>query len=172
MYSNKQYQELLDKLNIKFKNIENFKKAFYIKKIPTVNGKLKDNYENCGLATLGDSILKTYLSIELYSHGIIERGLITKTKEDLEKNMTLLQISDSWELHKYVYDEHGGTVNRDPRLQIANSQKIRSTLVEAIVGSLYIDSGIDVVLETLKTAKFLEIINNQIPSIVSKWKTL
>ncbi|MGL4948364.1 MAG: ribonuclease III domain-containing protein [Mycoplasma sp.] len=162
MYSNEEYIDLAKKLNIKFNRIANFKKAFYVKKVATVNGKSKDNYANAGLATLGDSILKTYITMELFDRGIQERGLITKLKEQLENNGVLLHISDTWELYKYVYDEHGGTVNRDPRLQIANSMKLRSTLLEAVIGSIYIDSDIQNTFNVLRQSNLLELINKQI----------
>ncbi|MGL4951618.1 MAG: ribonuclease III domain-containing protein [Mycoplasma sp.] len=163
---NTKYIKLANELGLNFKNIENFKQAFYIKKIATVNGNSKDNYSNAGIATLGDSVLKVYVSIRLYEKGINERGKLTKLKEKIEDNSTLLNISNNWNLHLFVFDEYGGVENRDPAKQIPNSLKLRSTLVEAIIGSLFIDQGIEKTFDILRESSFLSLINQKIAIVV------
>ena len=114
-------------------------------------------YTNEALATVGDTLIKSILSIELYNSykedGQITKGKITKEKEKLEKNETMknLVINEGW--INYAYNEY--YFHKDNPLQhLKVCSKKHSPYVEAIAAAIYFDSNLetlqDWVIHTLK----------------------
>ena len=134
---NKKMLELSEKLGYEFKNIENLAKAMgSIKK-----GTRTKKYENDGLATVGDAILKAVLADYYYSKNKnASKGDITNWKSDLENNYTLNNIMDKEGFRQFTYSRDNFY---DKSLQ--GNEAVRSTghdpYIEAIVGAIYYDGN-------------------------------
>jgi ribonuclease-3 len=83
------------------------------------------------LENLGDAVIKLIFSVRLYNEGEQDPGNLTKTKQRLEDNQTLLRVANEMELSKFIF--------------ASDKQKIEGTSIlpdvfEAICGAIYIDS--------------------------------
>lgn len=55
-------------------------------------GKNHSEYTNDGLATIGDTVLKSVIADYLYRKGITTKGEITRIKSKLENNEVILYV--------------------------------------------------------------------------------
>ena len=140
----KEMRELELKLHYHFNDISWLAKAMGSIKIEVVGrGKNGSEYSNEGLATVGDTILKSVIADKLYSDGIRTKGEITVKKSDLENNSAIHRMMLSEGLIDYSYNELH--FYKDP--QIPEHEKVvckeHDPYVEAIVGAVYYDSNYD-----------------------------
>ena len=105
-------------------------------------GKNHDEYTNEGLATVGDTMLKSMISDMLYRYGITTKGAITKAKEGIENNDTMhkLMLGEDW--IRYSYNDLHFTMDNPPQHEKVVSKK-HDPYIEAIVGAIYYDSNYD-----------------------------
>ena len=140
----KEMRELELKLHYHFNDISWLAKAMGSIKIEvTGRGKNGSEYSNEGLATVGDTILKSVIADRLYRDGIRTKGEITVKKSDLENNSAMHRMMLSEGLIDYSYNELH--FYKDP--QIPDHEKVvckeHDPYVEAIVGAVYYDSNYD-----------------------------
>ena len=96
--------ELESALGYKFRNIRNLANAMCgIKIFRPGSGTNAKDYYNSSLATVGDSILSAILSEELFRRSLY-MGEITSIKISMEKNDTLLNLSEKLNLSRYVFN--------------------------------------------------------------------
>lgn len=105
-------------------------------------GENHKEYSNEGLATVGDTLLKSMISDRLYRSGIQAKGAITEAKKDIENNDTMhkLMIGEDW--IRYSYNDLHFTMDNPPQHERVVSKK-HDPYVEAIVGAIYYDSNYD-----------------------------
>lgn len=103
-------------------------------------GKNHDEYTNEGLATVGDTMLKSMISDMLYRDGITTKGAITDAKKDIENNDTMHRLMLGEDLIKYSYNDLHFTMDNPPQHEKVVSKK-HDPYVEAIVGAIYYDSN-------------------------------
>ena len=122
---------LQKKINIKFKNLNYLKKSITHKSYDSTN-----NYEK--LEFLGDRILGFVISkklIQLYPNE--KEGILDKKLASLVNKNKCLEIARSINLEKYIL-----LGNKSKKNKIEN--KIISDSVEALIGAIYYDKGLDV----------------------------
>lgn len=140
----KEMRELELKLHYHFNDISWLAKAMGSIKIEVMGrGKNGSEYSNEGLATVGDTILKSVIADKLYRDGIRTKGEITVKKSDLENNSAMHRMMLSEGLIDFSYNELH--FYKDP--QIPDHEKVvckeHDPYVEAIVGAVYYDSNYD-----------------------------
>ena len=100
-----------------------------------------DEYLNEGLATIGDTILKSVIADKFYREGITTKGEITIRKSNIEKNVIMHKIMIEKGLIDYAYNNLH--FYKDPNIP-DNEQvvhKEHDPYIEAMVGAVYYDSG-------------------------------
>ena len=140
----KEMRELESKLHYHFNDISWLVEAMGSIKIEVVGrGKNGSEYSNEGLATVGDTILKSVIADKLYRDGIRTKGEITVKKSNLENNSAMHRMMLSEGLIDFSYNELH--FYKDP--QIPDHEKVvckeHDPYVEAIVGAVYYDSNYD-----------------------------
>ena len=140
--------EILNKLNIKPKNIELYETAFSHTSYANENN--KESYER--LEFLGDAVLELLMSDYLYNNYHKPEGEMTKLRAHYVCETALYEYAIKLKLNKYLKlgkgeEETGGRTRKT----------IVSDIFESFLGAIYLDQGIE-------TAKkfFLE---NVIPHI-------
>ncbi len=139
----KEMRELETKINYHFIDVSWLAKAMGSIKIELVGqGKNASEYENEGLATVGDAILKSVIVDYLYiTKGIKTKGGITLAKKDLESNTTMhsLMIGEGWINYSYNKNHFYKDDNIPEHEKVVN--KGHDPYVEAIIGAIYYDSN-------------------------------
>lgn len=135
-------RELEMKIHYHFNDISWLAKAMGSIKIEVPgHGKNGSEYSNEGLATVGDTILKSVIADKFYREGITTKGEITSRKSDIENNSTMHKIMIGEGLINYSYNNLH--FYKDPN--IPDHEKVvckkHDPYVEAIVGAVYYDSG-------------------------------
>lgn len=140
----KEMRELELKLHYHFINISHLAKAMGSIKIEVPGqGKNGSEYSNEGLATVGDTILKSVIADKLYRDGIQTKGEITTRKSGIENNATMHRMMMNEGLIDYSYNE----LHFYKDDNIPDHEKVvckeHDPYVEAIVGAVYYDSNYD-----------------------------
>ena len=124
---------LQKKINIKFKNLNYLKKSITHKSYDSL-----ENYEK--LEFLGDRILGFVISkklIELYPNE--KEGVLDKKFAGLVNKKTCLQIANKLDLYKYLLTFN--TKNKKNQVE----DRVLADSCEALIGSIYLDKGYNVV---------------------------
>lgn len=101
-------------------------------------------YANEGLATVGDTVLKSVIADYLFqTKNTKTKGLITEEKRKLENNDVLYNVRKKYKIIDYAYnDKH---FHSDP--DVPKNEKVvdkkHDPYIEAIVGAIFYDSGYD-----------------------------
>lgn len=104
-------------------------------------------YENQAIATLGDAVLKLYLTEMLFKKNLNQES-ITKEKEQLENNNVLKKISDFYEIYTYAYNRKHDYDNQQRHQQLPHPK--HDFYLEAVIGAIYINRGIKYTKKWLK----------------------
>ena len=150
--------ELAHRLGYEYCDISWLKRSMYAKKIDKEgDGKNRKNYENDALATLGDSILKFVLT-EYFFDKVQDKKYITDEKKKIEDNKTLFELSNQLKIYEFAHNDkyfYGESPKED---KVSN--KKHNSYIEAIIGAIYKDKGIEYtkewVIDFLKKNKVLE----------------
>lgn len=107
------------------------------------SGKRKHReYINEGLATVGDTVLKSVIADYLFrTKNIKTKGLITEEKRKLENNDVLYDVRDRYHLIDYAYNDKYFHSDPDMRGHEKVVHKKHDPYIEAIVGAIFYDSG-------------------------------
>ena len=135
-------REFAEVLKYEFEDISWLKKAMSSKKIKG-QGKNGSEYDNEGLATVGDAVLKSVIADYLYSvKENASKGYITEVKSKLESNSVLHEIMEKKGWLKYAYNDlHFYDENNPPNEQVVCGE--HDPYIEAIVGAMYYDLNYD-----------------------------
>ena len=104
------------------------------------DGKNRKNYTNDSLATLGDSLLKFFLTDYLYDNGY-DKAEITTKKQQLEDNTTLYNLCESSGIFRYAYNDLYFSYEAPLNDQVYHSK--HDVYIEAIIAAIYKDRGIE-----------------------------
>jgi len=130
-------KELQKKLGIKFqvdyRLIMALTRRSYKNQYPDL-----DRDDNERLEFLGDSVLKLLLSEHLYHNSNDPEGGMTILRSKLEKNDTLAKIAKNIGLKDHILMTEG-----EKKLEGAGENKILADTLEAIIGAIFIDQGLD-----------------------------
>ena len=106
-------------------------------------GKNHKEYSNEGLATVGDTILKSVIADKLYREGIKTKGEITAKKSDIENNASMHKMMIEEGLIDYSYNElHFYKDSNIPDYEKVVCKE-HDHYVEAIIGAVFYDSNYD-----------------------------
>jgi ribonuclease-3 len=100
--------------------------------------------DNEKLEYLGDAILNTVISILLYKkYQDGDEGFLSNARSSLVKRETLTEIAKKINLGKHMsYGNGGGAVPEE--------SKVLSNMIEALIGAMYLDSGMRKVTKVIK----------------------
>ena len=135
-------RELEIKIHYHFNDISWLAKAMGSIKIPVSGqGKNGSEYSNEGLATVGDTILKSVIADKFYREGIRTKGEITIKKSGIEDNATMHDVMIKEGIIDYSYNDLH--FFKDPNIpdQEQVVHKAHDPYIEAMVGAVYYDSG-------------------------------
>jgi ribonuclease III len=142
------FVDLQNNLNIHFTNIELLKQAFIHRSF--LNEDKTTKFSNERLEFLGDSVLSFLTSHFLYTaYPEYPEGILTNIRSSLVKTKTLSQISEMLHLGDLLFlskgeEESGGRKN----------QSLLADVFEALLGSIFLDQGIDVAKTFLEKQLF------------------
>lgn len=121
-------------IQYRFHNIDLLNQAFTHR---SINSEPIMNYER--LEFLGDAVLDIIISKLLMSEFPAgDEGLLTKKRAALVQRSFLAEIGTSLGLLKYLRIDHGIEIS-----QLKVSKKQNANLVEALIGAVYLDGGLD-----------------------------
>jgi ribonuclease-3 len=133
-------KELEEKLGLSFRSIDLFRTA--LTHSSYANGKKGIKY-NERLEFLGDSVLQLCITEYLYSSfkGMSE-GDLTRMRALIVCEASLFTIAKGWDLGRYIYMSRGEELTGG-----RERTSILADAVEAIIASIYLDSGIETARE-------------------------
>ena len=142
--------EAIKRIDYPFKDISFLMLAFCRVKIEIQeSGKNNATYRNDTLAQIGDAVLDLILTEQSISQGKGKKE-IDDRRQTMAKNEHLFSISKSKDLKQFCYHKKYfyGDAPQEDRVSAGNHDSI----VEAIIGAIYFDGGLDQAREwVLKT---------------------
>ena len=147
----------LKNLEIQFKEKNNFKKIFYH------NNASKKEFQR--LEFIGDRVLALILATEVYNKFVkFNEGKLANIFSYLTSSITIAKIAKDIKLDQYIKKKKFDNI----------SDKVLSDFIEALLGSLYLDSGIKKVKNVIINLWEVEIIENKnlrrdAKSILQEW---
>jgi len=136
-------EELEGKLGYNFKNKDVLKNALVHKSYH--EGMQKNLLNNEKLEFLGDSVINLVITDFLFRRfKKLKEGELSKLKAHLVSTNFLFEIAQSINLSDFIFLGKGEEKNNG-----RNNKKIISSLFEAIVGSIYLDSNFKIASETV-----------------------
>lgn len=148
-YIEDKMHELEKIINYKFNDINLLCEAMNATKIKYENaGKNNETYVNEGLALVGDTILKFVLADKIFTEETKIKGKITKSKENLENNHNLFNISNYLGIQFYLYNKYNekvhfyGEANANQN-ELVHFDDDHDAGIEAIIAAIYYDSSFD-----------------------------
>jgi ribonuclease-3 len=132
-------KKLEKKLDFKFKNLDKLKQALvhrsYINEHPDFT--LGHNER---LEFLGDAVLELIITKYLFNHYPEKpEGVLTNWRASLVNSKMLYQVASELKLNNYLYLSKGEAKEGTSK----SRQYIMADAVEAIIGAMYLDQGID-----------------------------
>ena len=140
---NNDFTDLLNRLNIRFKNPKLLQQAFLHRSY--LNEVKMDLESNERLEFLGDSVLSLIISYSLYTlRPTDSEGELTNLRAHIVKTKSLAEAASKLELGKYLSLSKGEEISggRDNPQLLANTY-------EALLGSLFLDAGLEVVKKVI-----------------------
>ena len=104
------------------------------------DGKKRKNYTNDNYATLGDAILKFILS-EYFFDKKYDKAEITRKREKLENNKTLVDLRNEANILDYAYNDQYFSCKAPKENKVPHSK--HDVYIEAIIAAIYKDRGMD-----------------------------
>lgn len=128
-------KDLLNRLEIPYKNIDVFKEAFTHPSFANEKGEQKKDYER--LEFLGDAVLQQHVSIHLFDlYKEIPEGQLTMLRSKLVREESLARFARQLGLGDFIFlgagEENSGGRNRD---------SVLANVFEANIGAIYLECG-------------------------------
>ena len=139
-------EEAQESIGYYFDEISLLMVAFCRTKIDNGKGKNNDTYVSDTLATLGDSVLHMLLVEYFFLKGK-DKQEINDCAEELEKNETLTKIRERNKWTQYLYHECYFYDTAPKHNQVSISASGHEPCIEAIIGAIYLDKGMDAAWE-------------------------
>ena len=137
--SNNDFTQLLRLLDIRFKNPKLLEQAFLHRSY--LNEVKMDMQSNERLEFLGDSVLSLVISYYLYALRVTDsEGELTNLRAHLVKTKSLAEAAGRLNLGKYLKLSKGEEISGG-----RNNPQILANTYEALLGSLFLDAGLEVV---------------------------
>ncbi len=137
-------QTLETELKIKFKNKDLLQQAFIHRSYLNENDFYLGNNEK--LEFLGDAVLELIVTDYLYQKFPNKNeGELTALRSALVKRQTLAQVAEELKFHKYL------KLSKGEAKTVNNQVAILSNTVEALIGALYLDTGLESAKKFIKT---------------------
>jgi hypothetical protein len=92
------------------------------------------------LAWIGDSALKIGVLPAIWTEEIAEAGALTQRRQAYERNANLARLCDNWGLFSHRID-------LDPHASRADAEHLKGTLVEAVIGIIFLKGGLRAVAD-------------------------
>lgn len=134
-------------------DITHLANAMYVKELDNGNTSNKEYY-NGSLATLGDTVLKMIITEKLYHEGK-DRGDITITKSDIEKNAALHLKTLKYNIQSFAYNDQYFFDEAPKHLQLPNPG--HDIYIEAIIGAIYLDRGLKYCKNWIESSELVSI---------------
>lgn len=142
------FEELQDKLNIHFKNQDLLKLAFVHRSHLNEAKHIRTSNER--LEFLGDAVLSFLTSHYLYqTYPEYPEGTLTNVRSSLVKTTSLGEIARELGLGELLFLSHGEEASGG-----RSNQSLLADVFEAFLGAIYLDQGIEVAEQFLKTNLF------------------
>ena len=109
--------------------------------------------DNERLEFLGDSVLKLIISEHLYHNSKDPEGEMTILRSKIEKNDTLALIAEKIGLKEHILMTGG-----ERKVTGDGEKKILADTLEAVIGAIYIDQGLEKTKNFLKETLFWNLI--------------
>jgi len=127
-------KEIEKKLGYQFQDRELLKQAFTHRSCANMR---KEALHNERLEFLGDSVLGFVIAEDLYLRFPDEaEGNLSKIKAYMVHSNVLAAITEGLALQRFLQVEEG-------EQKIRNNRKLKENLLEAVIGAVYLDGGID-----------------------------
>lgn len=95
------------------------------------------------LAWIGDAALKIAVLPEIWTPHIREAGVLSVRRQEYEQNTNLARLCDRWDLYRH-------RIHFDPDVPKGNVDHVKGTLVEAILGIIFLEGGVKAVREAAR----------------------
>ncbi len=92
------------------------------------------------LAWIGDAALKIGVLPAIWTEEIADAGMLTQRRQAYERNANLARLCDKWGLF-------ANRIDFDPHESHANSEHLKGTLVEAVIGIVFLKGGLRAVAD-------------------------
>lgn len=131
---NDHYDHIFSRIDYRFKNTEIFNKALTHKSY--ANEQEKPSFNNERLEFLGDSVLATIVSDELYKRFPHKsEGDLSKLRSAIVNEFSFYQMAEFLDLGKILFLGRGEIASGG-----RNKQRVLSRAFEALIGAVYADS--------------------------------
>jgi len=107
---------------------------------------LPDDAHQEALATLGDAVVSVAVIHALMQRGIARKGEITVEKMRIVSLLPLNEVGRSLDLQKYIRFNRG-----EEKQEIWRCSDALTETLEAIVGAVYLDGGMEASIRVLRT---------------------
>lgn len=135
----KSLNQLEDKIDIKFKNIDLLRTALVHRSYLNEHKNFSLD-QNERLEFLGDAVLELVVTDHLYTNYNKPEGILTNWRSSLVNGERLAKISESLDVYDYMYLSRGESKDTNKKAR----QYILANAFEAIVGAIYLDRGYEI----------------------------
>ena len=145
-------QKLEEKLKISVKNVKLYENAFIHRSFLNENRDFK-GFSNERLEFLGDAVLQLLTSEYLYTkYKDVQEGVLTSYRSSLVKTTSLSEESKKLGYGEFLKMSKGEEMGGG-----RNSEYILANTFEAVLGAIYLDSGLTVAKNFLEKNLFYKI---------------
>lgn len=151
--------DLLKKLKIVYKDIAIYEQALTH---PSYNGEVNTKHQDYEkLEFMGDAVLG-YVTADLVFKNCpnVDEGILTKLRSSLVSTKPLAAFARKINLPEYIRIGHSITLN-----QVKESDKILENVFEALIGAIYLDSGLKNAYRLISSLLLPDIINFDVDSL-------
>ena len=144
---------LLKSFNISYKNIALYEQALTH---PSYNGDANTKHQDYEkLEFMGDAVLG-YVTADLVykNRPEMSEGNLTKLRSVLVSTKPLAEYARKINLHEYIRIGHSITLN-----QVKESDKILENVLEALIGAIYLDAGLNSAYRFIKKVLLNDILS-------------
>jgi len=136
---NKDFSKLEKILGVKFKHISLLQKSLVHRSYLNENKKYASE-SNERLEFLGDAVLEIIVTEYLYKNYNNPEGELTNWRASLVNSKMLSKIADSLGIEEFLFLSKGEKKDKNTKAR----QYILADAMEAIIGAIYLDQGIDI----------------------------